>query len=261
MPFETLIHKKEDEIDIVTLNRPGALNALNMKLKEELLLLFIEMEKDPMVKVVILTGGEKFFCAGADIKERSSLNLSPSEFYSLQRKTHEVFWKIENFEKPVIAAINGVAIGGGCELILVCDFRIASETARFGFPEVQIGTIPAGGATQRVSRLIGFARAKELIFTGDLIDAQEAYRLGLVNKVVSSETLMEEAKHLAQKLRKNPPLAIKFAKKAIHVGLQLDMPSALDYEIQCASILCSSEDFNEGIRSFVEKRKPIFKGR
>jgi enoyl-CoA hydratase len=178
-----------------------------------------------------------------------------------QRKTHAFFCKIEDFEKPVIAAVSGVAVGGGCELSLVCDLRIASETARFGVPEVKIGVIPAAGGTQRLPRIIGITRAKELLYTGDFIDAQEAYRLNLVNKVVPVDKLMDAAKELARKLMNNPPLSIKFAKRAVNAGMQLDLASALEYEAFCAAIVVASEDRMEGFKAFVEKRKPVYKGR
>jgi enoyl-CoA hydratase len=261
MSYETLIYEKEEGIGIVTMNRPDRLNALSFKLKEELAAVFDAMERDEAVKVVILTGGKKAFSAGADIKERSTVQMSQPQYYFNQRKTHEFFCKIENFEKPVIAAVGGVAVGGGCELALVCDLRIASETARFGVPEVKIGVIPAAGGTQRLPRIIGMTKAKELLLTGDFIDAQEAYRVGLVNKVVPVDQLMEEAKALAQKLMNNPPLSVKFAKRAVNVGMQLDMASALDYEAYCSAIVASSEDRIEGFKAFVEKRKPVFKGR
>lgn len=259
--YETLIYQKEESMGIVTLNRPERMNALSFQLKEEVSALFDDMEKDEEVKVVILTGGEKVFSAGADIKERRKVQLSQSEFYFAQRKSQDFYTRINEFEKPVIGAISGVAIGGGCELALVCDLRIASDTARFGQPEVKIGVIPAAGGTQRLPRLIGVTKAKELLFTGDSIDAQEAYRLGLVNKVVPVDQLMEEAKALAKKLIDNPPLSIKYAKRAVNVGMELDMVSALDYEAQCASILYASEDRKEGMKAFAEKRKPVFKGR
>ncbi len=261
MGYETLIYEKRECVGIVTLNRPDRLNALSFKLKEEVSALFDEMEKDDEVRVVILTGGEKAFSAGADIKERSQIQLSQSEFYFAQKKSQALYNQIEEFQKPVIAAISGVAVGGGCELALACDLRMASETARFGFPEVKLGVIPAAGGTQRLPRLIGATRAKEIIFTGEPIDAHEAYRLGLVNKVVPVDRLMEEAMALALKLAQNPPLSLKYAKRAINVGGQLDMASALDYEVHCAAIPYASEDRKEGMRAFVEKRKPVFKGK
>jgi len=261
MSYETLIYEKEEGIAIVTMNRPDRLNALSFKLKEELSQVFDVMEKDEEVKVVILTGGPKAFSAGADIKERSTIQTSQPQYVFNQRKTHAFFCKIEDFEKPVIAAVSGVAVGGGCELSLVCDLRIASETARFGVPEVKIGVIPAAGGTQRLPRIIGITKAKELLYTGDFIDAQEAYRLNLVNKVVPVDKLMETAKELARKLMNNPPLSVKFAKRAVNAGMQLDLASALEYEGFCAAIVVSSEDRIEGFKAFVEKRKPVYKGR
>lgn len=259
--YETVIYEKENALAVITLNRPDRMNALNIKLKEELSSLFDEIERDDDVKVVILTGGKKVFSAGADIKERREVQLRQSEFYFSQRKSQEFYTRISQFEKPVVAAISGVAVGGGCELALVCDLRVASETARFGLPEVKIGVMPAAGGTQRLPRLIGMTKAKELLFTGDFIDAREAYRLGLVNRVVPVDQLMKEAESLASKLAHNPPLSIKYAKRAVNVGMELDLASALDYEAQCASILYATEDRKEGMKAFAEKRKPVFKGR
>jgi len=261
MSYDTVIYEKEKGVGIITLNRPESLNALSFQLKEDLSDVFDEIEKDEDVRVVILTGGKKVFCAGADIKERASSQVSQPKAYFNQLKTHRLFCKIEDFEKPVIAAVSGVAVGGGCELSLVCDFRMVSEIARFGVPEVKLGMIPAAGGTQRLPRLIGVTKAKELLFTGDFIDAEEAYRVGLVNKVVSVDRLMDEAKVLAQKLIENPPLSVKFVKRAVNAGIQLDLRSALDYEAHCAALLVASEDYREGFNAFVEKRKPVFKGR
>jgi enoyl-CoA hydratase len=263
MSYETILYVKENNLGIITLNRPESLNALSFKMKEEILQIFDEAENDDQTRVVILTGSDKAFCSGADIKERVSIKNDSSQydFYFKQKAAHQFYLRIENFAKPVIAAISGVAIGGGCELAMVSDLRIASETARFGLPEVKIGMIPAAGGTQRLPRLIGIAKAKELLYTGELIDANEAYRVGLVNKVVPVADLISEARALAQKILKNPPLPIKFAKRAVNTGMQLDLASGLDLETFCAALLSSSEDRKEGFAAFVEKRKPDFKGR
>ena len=261
MNYETLICRKEEGIAVVVLNRPKQLNALSLRMKEELGDVFEELERDEEVKVVILTGGDKAFCAGADIKERSTMQMTQGEFYFERRKSHAFYCKIENCEKPVIAAVSGVAVGGGCELALVCDLRIASDSARFGLPEVKIGMIPAAGGTQRLPRLIGVTRAKGLLYTGESVDAQEAYRIGLVNRVVPVDRLMEEAMSMARKLADYPPLSVKFMKRAVNTGMQLDLASALDYESHIAAMLGSSEDRIEGFKAFVEKRKPVFKGR
>jgi enoyl-CoA hydratase len=189
------------------------------------------------------------------------MEMTSPEFYFSQKKTTDLFEKIAEFPKPVVAAVNGAAVGGGCELCLACDLRIASEKAKFGLPEVRIGVMPAGGGTQRLPRLIGVARAKELLLTGDIIDAQEAYRLGLVNRVVPPDKLMEEARVLVGRIANNPPLSVRFIKRAVNVGMQLDLHSGVDYETQCAAVLIETEDRVEGFKAFVEKRKPQFKGR
>lgn len=262
MNFETLIFTKEDGIALVTMDRPDSKNALSFKMKDELSSAFDIIERDDDLKVVILTGGTQAFCAGADIKERASAPpMSQTQFIFNQRKTHQLFCKIEDFEKPVIAAISGVAVGGGCELSLACDLRIASETARFGLPEVKVGALPSAGGTQRLPRLIGITKAKELLYTGDFLGAQEAYRLNLVNKVVPVETLMEETKAIARKLMNNPPLPIKYAKVAVNRGMQSDLASGLEFETYCAAMVNFSEDRIEGFKAFAEKRKPVYKGR
>jgi enoyl-CoA hydratase len=262
MSYETFLFEKTEGIGILTLNRPKALNAITFKMKQEIAGLLDELETENDVQVIIITGGSKAFCAGADIKERSGIRRSQPEYYFEQRKTHTDFYgKIENFQKPVIAAVSGVAVGGGCEIALACDFRIASETARFGVPEVKLGMIPAGGGTQRLPRIIGVGKAKELLFTGDFIDAQESLRLGLVNYVYPVDQLMTEARALALKIAQNPPLSVRYAKRCVNIGMELDLRSGLDYETQCASVLTTSEDRQEGFKAFVEKRKPVFKGR
>jgi enoyl-CoA hydratase len=259
--FETVIYEKGHGLAVVTLNRPERMNALSSKMKEEIAAALDAVEKDQDIRVVVLTGGPRVFSAGADIKERREVRFTQSEFYFAQRKSQDFYMRIAQFEKPVLAAISGVAVGGGCELALACDLRIASDTARFGLPEVKLGVMPAAGGTQRLPRLIGVTRAKELLFTGDFIDAPEAYRLGLVNKVVTVDRLMEETKALAGRLGEMPPLSLKYAKRAVNVGMELDLASGLDYEAQCASILYASEDRVEGMRAFAEKRKPVFKGK
>jgi len=253
MAYETIVYERKEGIGIITLNRPDRMNAINMQLVRELDDVMDQIEKDEEVRVVILAGHERFFCAGADIREE----ITP---YYLA-KLRNVFRKIECADKPFIAAISGVAFGGGCELSLVCDLRIASETARFGVPEIKIGIIPSGGGTQRLPRLVGVAKAKELLFSGDPIDASTALRIGLVNKVVPTDTLIDEAKIVAKMILERPPVAIRMAKLAVNVGIKVDLESGLDYEAQCASALLKTEDFREGITAFAEKRNPVWKGR
>ena len=258
MNFNTIIYEKAEGIGIIKLNRPQRMNALSNEFLRELDLLIDDIKKDDEVRVLIITGDEKFFAVGADINELAGV-ITPKDAHLIEASS--ILNKLENLEKPVIAAVSGPALGGGCELALACDIRIAAENAIFGQPEIKIGVIPGGGGTQRLSRLIGLGKAKELLYTGDSIDAQEAYRIGLVNKLVPVESLMDEAKKMALKLLRQPGFALKIIKMVVNDGINMDLRSALAYEARCFEILFSTEDQKEGMRAFMEKRKPIFKGK
>lgn len=260
MAFNTITYEKSDGIAVVTLNRPKSLNALCDELIAELDTVFAQIGEDPDVAAVIVTGSAKAFAAGADIKEIIQI-ASPVVAHEFGYRIHTAFNRIEGCPKPVIAAIAGFALGGGCELALSCDIRIAADNAVLGLPEIKLGVIPGGGGTQRLPRLIGVGRAKELLYTGDSIDAQEAYRIGLVNKVVPRDSLMDEARKLALKLIKQPAFALKIIKLAVNEGINMDLYSALRHESRCFEILFSTEDQKEGMQAFVEKREPNFKGR
>ena len=257
MSYKTILLEKEDGLRIVTLNRPDRLNAINFDLASELEQVTAEFEEDGEARVVIVTGAGRGFCAGADIKELADPNAKK---LPLGRR-YTFFNKLEDLGKPVIAAINGACNGGGLEIALCCDFRIASEAATFGLGEVKLGVIPAAGGTARLPRLIGPARAKEFLYFGNRVDAQEACRIGLVNKVVAAENLMAEARKWGMELAERPPLSLKMLKYCVNLGIQMDLLGAIDYEAKCASLLMNTEDRVEGIQAFVEKRKPIFKGR
>jgi len=258
--YKSLLYSKEEGIGIVTINRPESLNALNGEVFTELYKLFQEIEDDQDVRVVILTGsGEKAFIAGADIAEMQP--QSSVEIRSFIDKGRRASDRIYTLSKPVIAAINGFALGGGCELAMCCDLRVASENAKFGQPEINLGAIPGGGGTQRLSRLIGMTRAKELIYTGNAIDANTAFTMGLVNKVVPPESLMAEAKELARKLLSKSSIALALAKKAITSGANMNLPSGLDLEAECFALVFATEDQKEGMSAFLQKRKPEFKGK
>jgi enoyl-CoA hydratase len=259
MGFNTITYDKGDGIGVVTLNRPKSLNALCDELIAELGTVFDEIGEDRDVAAVIITGSAKAFAAGADIKEISQI-ASPAVAQGFVSRIHAVFNRIEGCAKPVIAAISGFALGGGCELALACDLRIAAENAVFGLPEIKLGVIPGGGGTQRLPRLVGVGRAKELLYTGDSIDAQEAYRIGLVNKVVPPESLMDEARTMAAKLAKRPPVALKMTKLAVNEGINMDLYSAIGHESRCFEILFSTADQKEGMQAFIEKREPKFTG-
>lgn len=261
--FETLRYEVQGNVAVVTLNRPDRMNTLGGTMKPDLARAFFELARhDERVRAVLVTGaGDRAFCAGADIKERVGGQQAGVDYFVTQKATHDLFRSIEEFEKPVIAALNGVALGGGLEIALCCDLRVASATARLGLPEIKLGVIPAAGGTQRLPRLIGEARAKELILTADLVDADTALRYGLVSRVLPPESLMPEAVALAQRIAEQPPLAVRFAKRAINRGMQTDLDSGLEYERYAAAMVIDSEDRKEGMRAFVEKRKPVFTGR
>jgi enoyl-CoA hydratase len=244
----------------ITINRPKALNALNRETLSEIKSAFTELENGCVVRVCIFTGaGEKAFVAGADIPELKQLDLiSGREFVELG---HQTFAQIENSKIVSIAAINGFALGGGCEFAMCMDIRYASETAKMGQPEVNLGIIPGFGGTQRLTRLVGGGRSKELIFTARIIGAEEALRIGLVEKVVPADKLMEEAHKLADTIVAKGPLAVQYAKDTIHRGADLDLVNANAYEITAFAALCVTEDKNEGLTAFLEKRAAAFKGK
>jgi enoyl-CoA hydratase len=258
--YQTLLYGKKDGIGTVTLNRPDKLNALNSTVYKELYDVFGAIENDPEVRVVVLTGaGERAFCAGSDVAEMQ--NMGPIEiqkFMATIRKTSDFVYALT---KPTIAAVNGYALGGGCELSMCCDIRIASEKARFGQPEITLGLIPGASGTQRLPRLIGAAKAKEMIFTGDLIDAATALNQGLVNKVVPPEKLMEEALAMATKLASMSGPVLAMAKEAINTGLETDIASGLNVEAKCNALCFATEDRKEGMDAFLEKRKAVFKNK
>jgi enoyl-CoA hydratase len=255
--MNNIIFEKENHIAIVTINRPKALNALNSETLKELNQTVDEIINDDDIYVVLVTGsGEKAFVAGADIIEMKDLNVIQGRKFSMLG--NNIFRKLETMEKPVIAVLNGFTLGGGCELAIACDMRIASTKAKFGQPEVGLGITPGFGGTQRLSRLVGMGIAKELIFTGKIIDSNEAYRIGLVNKVVEPEKLMEEAKNLANIIASNAPIAIRFCKSAINRGMQMDMDTAIMYEAEVFGECYSTEDQKEGMEAFIEKRSKKF---
>ena len=260
MEFNTIRFVESDRIGVITLNRPTAMNAINSELIRELDQVLNIIREEEEISAVIIVGSEKAFSVGADIKQISGIK-TPQDAHCFITSLQSLFKKIESLGKPVIAAISGLALGGGCELSLACDIRIVAENATFGQPEIKIGVIPGAGGTQRLPRLIGLGRAKELLYTGDSIDALEAYRIGLVNKVVPVESLMDEAKKLAAKLANQPAYALQMTKMVVNEGIDMDLQSALNYESRCFEIMFSTEDQKEGMRAFIEKRKPIFKGR
>jgi enoyl-CoA hydratase len=255
MAYENIIFEKEENIAIITFNRPEAMNALNNQTRAEFRAAIDDVAKDDLIKVLILTGSGKAFVAGSDIKEFDA--TTPFVAHNIKRLGEMV----EQLEKPVIAAVNGFCLGGGNEIAMACDIIIASEKAKFGQTEINIGIIPGGGGTQRLQRLIGVCRAKELIFTGDIIRAEEAERLGLVNRVVPMDDLMPTAKEIAAKIATKSAAALKLAKQAINYGMQTNLASGLKYEYEMYALSLSLEDKKEGVNAFLEKRAPKFVGR
>jgi enoyl-CoA hydratase len=257
MEYENVSVEKDGAIAIVTLNRPQALNALSYGLVKDLALALQTLDADNDVRVMIVTGGEKVFAAGADIKEM--VKLGPFDPPVVERLAYRD--RINEISKPIIAAVSGFALGGGCELAMSCDIIIASESARFGQPEVNLGIIPGSGGTQRLTHLLGKHRAMELILTGDFLDAADAERLGLVNRVVPAELLLEEAKNVARKIAAKPSLAVRAAKQAVLKAANAPLDQGLDFERKSFYLLLSSEDRKEAMTAFLEKRKPELKGR
>ena len=255
--FETIKYETKDGIVLITVNRPQALNALNPQVLDELYKAFEQFDADESADVAILTGEGRAFVAGADIVAMST--MSTLEGRNLGIKGHKLMNYMENIEKPIIAAVNGFALGGGCELAMACDIRVASSKAKFGQPEVGLGIIPGFGGTQRLPRLVGSGMAKYLIFTADTIDAQEALRIGLVEKVVEPDALMDEVCGIAKKISAKAQLAIGLAKSAINDGYNLDMKIASKIEIESFGQLFSTEDQKEGMSAFLNKTNATFK--
>jgi enoyl-CoA hydratase len=260
MGYETLILEKQGPIALIKMNRPPV-NALNIRLYLEMYDMLCELETDDSVAAIVITGaGEKAFAAGLDVKDVA--NKSVAGILDFQNDVpKKCFEKLTGIAKPTIAAVFGLALGGGSEVALCCDLRIASSDATFGLPEINLGIMPGSGATQRLPRLVGTSKAKELMFTGDTIGAEEAYRIGLVNKVVPREKLMEEAMALANKLAAKPRVALALIKQCVDNGMNMDLPSGLTLERNSFVIAYASEDGREGINAFIEKRKPGFKGK
>lgn len=258
--FENITYEIRGSIGYITLNRPKVMNALNRRTIEELNAAFHTAKEDATVKGIILTGtGDKAFIAGADIAELSAIDGDQAGEFS--RKGQDVFSFIETLGKPVVAAVNGFALGGGCETAMACTIRIAAENAKFGQPEVKLGIIPGYGGTQRLPRLVGKGRALQLILTGDLIDAHEAYRIGLVNEVVSATDLISRCEAILKQISANAPLAVRYSIDAVNEGVDTDLSSGLKLEAKFFALAVGTEDRKEGTSAFVQKRAPQFQGK
>ena len=260
MNFENLKYEKKEQIATITIDRPKVLNALNMATMEELRQAFTDARDDKDVRVVILTGaGEKAFVAGADINELAKHDAVQGKEYT--HRGQSVLDLIENLGKPVIACINGFALGGGCELAMACTFRLASENAKIGQPEEKLGIIPGYGGSQRLPRLVGKGLAMQMLLTGDHIPAQEAHRIGLVNEVVPQAELIPRAQAIAKKIIANAPLAVQYCMEAVHRGMEMSQAEALYLEATLFGLCCATEDKKEGTTAFLEKRPASFKGK
>lgn len=259
MSYEFLLCDIENKVATVTINRPPV-NPLNTQVFKELSQLMGELEVNNDVNVIVITGsGEKAFVAGADLNEMKDLDTVG--IMNMNQTSRATFNKIENLAKPVIASINGLALGGGLELALACDLRICSEKAKFAFPETGLGIIPGGGGTQRLQKIVGQGKAKELLYFGDMFDAQVALDLQIVNKVAAVEELSTATKEWAEKLAAKPPVAIRMVKEAVNAGSNVDLGSGLILEAACFGNAFATEDRKEGIQAFVEKRKPVYTGK
>ena len=260
MNFENLLVEQKDRVALLTINRPKSLNALNGETLRELVQAFSTLEQEEEVKVIILTGaGDKAFVAGGDISVMAK--ATPLLARELALQAQRLFNRIETCSKPVIAAINGYALGGGCELAMACDIRLASDNAKIGQPEINLGIIPGWAGTQRLPRLVGKGRAKELIFTGDMLSAAEARDIGLVNRVFPQAELLAAATQMAQKIAAKGGIALRLAKEAIDNGMEMDITRAGDYEADLFALCFATEDQKEGMGAFLEKRQAVFQDR
>lgn len=257
--YETLLLERRGRVAIITINRPEKRNALNIKTREEGAAVIEELRSDDSVNVVIITGaGDKAFIAGADISEFAGRTAHMQRAVMVERS---LFNAIDTFPKPVIAMVNGYCLGGGCEVALACDIRIASETASFGQPEINLGIIPGGGGTQRLTRLVGEGKAMEMILTGQIINAQTAFAIGLVNHVVPPEQLEARTMELANSIADKGPIAVRLAKEAVKIASRSNLDEGLRREVDLFALCFATEDKDEGVAAFLEKRKPVFKGR
>jgi len=259
MAFKTIILEKKEKIAYLTLNRPDVMNAISEELINETMEAVVQIEQDEEILVLVITGAGKAFMAGADIAE-----LSRMRPYRLHKWNHLIVDNLnalERLRQPVIAAINGFALGGGLELAMACDIRIASEKAKVGLPEVTLGITPGAGGTQRLPRLVGKGLAMELLLTGKMIDAQEAYRIGLVNKVVPAEELMQATEEMANRIIANGPIAVQLVKDAVYVGTELPLEAAIEYGHKNVVLSIDTEDAKEGLTAFLEKRPPKWRGK
>jgi enoyl-CoA hydratase len=260
MTFENILLEKKNAIAYVTLNRPKVLNALNMATMEELRSAFHDIKNDADIRVAILTGaGEKAFVAGADISELAKQDAVSGKAYA--QRGQSVLNLIENLGKPVIACINGFALGGGCELALACTLRLASDNAKLGQPEVKLGLLPGYGGTQRLPRLVGKGPAMQMVLAGEMITAQEAHRIGLVNEVTAAAELIPRAEAIAAKIIANAPLAVQYAMEAVNKGMEMTLAEGLFLEAALFGLCCSTEDKKEGTAAFLEKRPAQFRGK
>ncbi len=257
MEFENIVLTKEVPIAVVQINRPNVLNALNYRLMVELASCLEELDADDSVNAIVITGNEKAFAAGADIKEMADSGTVEM----VENDRFSVWDKIKRTRKPTIAAVSGFALGGGCELAMMCDIIIASETVKFGQPEINIGVIPGAGGTQRLTRAVGKSKAMEMILTGEMIGAEEALQRGLVSRIVPEEIYLEEAKNLAKSIALKSPLAVRLAKESVLKCYDLPLKEGLEFERKNFYMLFSSEDQKEGMKAFIEKRKPRWKGK
>lgn len=261
MEFENILYKKDAGIAQLIINRPDKRNALNRGAREEILKVIEDMQTDSAIKVLILSGaGGKSFIAGSDLTELS--NYTPLDMEQFMATlAQSLYTKLEQMERPVIAMIDGLCLGGGLELAMACDIRIASDSSKFGQPEILIGIMPGGGGTQRLPRLVGVGKAKEMMFTGMTIDAAEALSIGLVNKIVTQDKLEETVMSIAKSISRQSGLVLKWIKKSINIGQEAGMRVGLDYEALAECLLFTSEDRKEGMKAFFEKRKPVFTGK